>query len=55
MTKPSESPADRRCFAETVAAELAELRRDSDAWAGYNMEAEATMVSVGVIYGPFKC
>lgn len=44
MTEPKESPADRERFAETVAAEMAELRRDPDAWDSYLAEAEATHV-----------
>lgn len=44
MTEPKKSPVDREHFAETVVAELAELRRDPDAWGSYLAEAEATHV-----------
>lgn len=38
----------RQCFAQEVAAELAELREDPEGWAAYLAEAEATSVGDGV-------
>ena len=39
----------RQRFAQTVAAEIAELRRDPDAWEDYLAEAETTSVTDGII------
>ena len=39
----------RQRFAQTVAAEIAELRRDPDAWEDYLAEAEITSVTDGII------
>lgn len=38
----------RQRFAEQVAAELAELEKDPEAWAVYLAEAEETSVSDGI-------
>jgi hypothetical protein len=38
----------RQRFARRVAAELAELRRDSAAWASYLADAEGTSVTDGI-------
>lgn len=38
----------RQRFAQTVAQELADLRRDPEAWNAYLAEAEATSVSDGI-------
>ena len=38
----------RQRFAHQVAAELAELHQDPEAWAAYLAEAEATSVSDGI-------
>lgn len=38
----------RQRFAHQVAAELADLRRDEDAWKGYLAEAESTSVADGI-------
>lgn len=38
----------RQRFAHQVAAELAELRTDEDAWKAYLAEADATSVTDGI-------
>ncbi len=41
-------PLGRERFAQQVTAELAELRRDPEAWESYLAEAEATMTADGL-------
>lgn len=38
----------REVFAHTVADELASLRKDADAWAGYISESESSTVADGI-------